>query len=758
MDVNDILKTENQCVEEHRPACGAACPLHVDMRGIIRALRKKDLSTAARLWQTQSFFPRLIAKTCSAPCEQVCKRIEIDSSVAIHHLENYLVAQNRFSSVTIDPYIEMKQKIAIVGGDISGMLAAWFLCEKGFQITVFEKNNQLCQNLLDYPDVTQEDIDLDLAPIIGANIDIKLQTEVGKDISYEQLLTEFAGIYICGKRNMPVSAKIDSETHQSLENEKIFIGGQALHQGEEISTTLAASEGRSAGISLDRFVKEVSLTAGRKQEKPYETQLHTVTKDFPPIPRQEPTQRIFTEQEMLDAAERCIDCRCMECVKQCKFLQKFKKYPKKYIRHIYNTVNLVGSGLRSGRDLVISCSLCGLCAEICPNAIPMADVCLTSRQVLTAKNELPPGHFDFPVRDMLFSNSDEFSMAKHQPGHTASRYLFFPGCQLAATMPQYVEPMYRHLTEILSDGVGLFLGCCGAPAHWSGRLDVSEKTMAQLRRVWEEMGKPIMVVACSTCYKQFQDYFPDMKIQSLWRILAEKGLPAAPAHEGITKVAVHDSCTARYQNEILDNVRKILTERGYQEVPLEYSREKTKCCGYGGLVFYGNKEVALETIQERIQESPLPYIAYCSVCRDYLVRAGKPTWHILDIIFGKDSLETAETRGANLSEKIVNRTKLKQQLLQNIWQEKFTPPADLELKFSDGVLDRMETRLITARNVSDTIRQAEETGKKLVRPADGHFIAHDRKTLVTYWVEYTVENGYYQVYNAYCHRMRVNED
>ena len=122
MDVNDILKTENQCVEEHRPACGAACPLHVDMRGIIRALRKKDLSTAVRLWQTQSFFPRLIAKTCSAPCEQVCKRIEIDSSVAIHHLENYLVAQNRFSSVAIDPYIEMKQKIAIVGGDISGML------------------------------------------------------------------------------------------------------------------------------------------------------------------------------------------------------------------------------------------------------------------------------------------------------------------------------------------------------------------------------------------------------------------------------------------------------------------------------------------------------------------------------------------------------------------------------------------------------------------------------------------------------------
>lgn len=758
MNVNDILKTENQCVEEHRPACGAVCPLHVDIRGIIRSLKTNDISAAVKLWQNQSYFPRLIGKTCSADCEMSCKRTEIDSSVAINDLEKYLIAKNSFAKVKIDPYIELKQKIAIIGGDLSGMLAAWFLCEKGFQVTVFEAQEQLCKDLLEYPGVTQEDINLDLAPVTGANIEIKLNTEVGKDIDYSEIISEYDGIYICGKRNLPLSGEIDEETHQSLVNEKVFIGGRALHQAEKVSTTLLASEGKSAGISLDRFVKGVSLTAGRKQEKPYETALHTVTKDFSKIPRRTPAGEILTDEEMKEAVERCIDCRCMECVKQCKFLQKFNKYPKKYIRHIYNTVNLVGGGLRSGRNLVLSCTLCGLCEEICPNAIPMADVCLTSRQALIQKNELPPGHFDFPVRDMLFSNSDEFSLAKHQPNHEKSKYLFFPGCQLSATMPQYVEPMYKHLTKVLPDGVGLFLGCCGAPAHWSGRLDTSEETMQQLKKTWEAMGKPIMIVACSTCYKQFEDNFPDMKIKSLWQVLAEKGLPEIDKSNSAIEVAVHDSCTARYNNDILDNVRKILTERGYKETPLEFSREKTKCCGYGGLVFYGNKEIALETINERAKESPLPYVVYCSVCRDFLVKAGKPTWHLLDIIFGNDSQETAKKAGANLSEKLTNRTKLKQQLLKELWEEDFKPQTDLELKFTDGILDIMEDRLITARNVSDTIKFAEETGRKLIRPSDKHFIAHYRKTLVTYWVEYTVENGYYQVYNAYCHRLQINED
>ncbi len=75
---------------------------------------------------------------------------------------------------------------------------------------------------------------------------------------------------------------------------------------------------------------------------------------------------------------------------------------------------------------------------------------------------------------MESSNADSTAIARNQPGYDSSSYLFFPGCQLAASAPDNVERAYRYLAERLSGGVGLMLGCCGAPAAWAGRQELFE--------------------------------------------------------------------------------------------------------------------------------------------------------------------------------------------------------------------------------------------------------------------------------------------
>ena len=189
------------------------------------------------------------------------------------------------------------------------------------------------------------------------------------------------------------------------------------------------------------------------------------------------------------------------------------------------------------------------------------------------------------------------------------------------------------------------------------------------------------------------------------------------------------------------------------------SGEKTKCCGYGGLVFYGDREVAGKMIERRAKESPLPYVSYCSVCRDYLAGAGKPGVHLLDVFFGRDGEERWEEPGANLSQKEDDRLALASALLRRFYGEDRPQKETVEtpLLYAAAVSALLTERLITERSVRRVIEAAERGGKKLIRPGDGHCIASLRPGIITYWVEYAPEGTGYRVYNAYSHRVEISE-
>ena len=53
------------------------------------------------------------------------------------------------------------------------------------------------------------------------------------------------------------------------------------------------------------------------------------------------------------------------------------------------------------------------------------------------------------------------------------------------------------------------------------------------------------------------------------------------------------------------------------------------------------------------------------------------------------------------------------------------------------------------------VRHAEASGDTFLNRDNGHFLASLRPVRVTFWVEYSVEDGVCVVHDAYCHRMEV---
>lgn len=390
----------------------------------------------------------------------------------------------------------------------------------------------------------------------------------------------------------------------------------------------------------------------------------------------------------------------------------------------------------------------------------MGALCKQARQTMVAQNRMPPSAHDFALRDMEFSHSDKFTMARHQLGTETSDYLFFPGCQLSASAPEQVEQVYAYLRARLP-GAGLMLRCCGAPADWAGRTDLFQASLAEFSTWHTGMGRPRVILACSSCYQIFKTNLPDVEIVSLWQLFEQLGLPEGVNRENGRVVSVHDPCSTRHERQMHESVRRVLTQLGYQIEKLPLNREKTTCCSYGGVMWLANPELAREVVERRLAANPADYVTYCAMCRDFFAARGKRTLHLLDLLFGGNREARAARRGPGYSQRHENRARLKQKLLKEVWGETMDGQESYEaikLIISAEVQQRLEDRLILVEDIQRVIEYAERTGHKLHQPKTGHLLAHHRPTSVTYWVEYSPQEDAFVVHNAYSHRMEIAED
>ena len=376
---------------------------------------------------------------------------------------------------------------------------------------------------------------------------------------------------------------------------------------------------------------------------------------------------------------------------------------------------------------------------------------------MVKKGKMPATAHDFSLKDMEFSNSGQFFMVKAPPGKESGEYLFYPGCQLSASSPEHVEKAYKYLLSGIKEGVGLMLGCCGAPADWAGRGDLMADSIERLRAAWAQMGKPIFILACSSCCGVFEKYLPEIPFISLWEIFERYGLPEIAQNGKGRILNIHDACSTRHNQNIQESIRNIALKLGYQIKELKYTKEKTKCCGYGGLVYFANRDQARDFVKDRVNESDEDLLVYCAMCKDLFVEGGKRTYHILDLIFEENPAETASKKMPNLSQRHVSRAQLKKKLLKELWHED-TKSESIHMEnllISEEVWRIMDERYILLEDIEKVIKHAQESGERIFNPEDMTYTASLRINNVTFWVRYIERDGAIEVVTAYSHRIKL---
>ncbi|AZR72149.1 pyridine nucleotide-disulfide oxidoreductase [Anoxybacter fermentans] len=424
--------------------------------------------------------------------------------------------------------------------------------------------------------------------------------------------------------------------------EGVFAGGDCA--GRPLIAIEAVAQGLKAAISIDKYFKGEDLTVGREYEGTFDTWLE---KDLPKVQRKkrvqmsmlDPEERIksfdevalgFTEEQALKEADRCLECECKLCVKECEFLSEYSEHPKELMKRILKDPNA---------DIKIPyyCNLCDICTVHCPKDFKISEIMLELRRIYNRENIGPlPEHKPVTNFHQKLGYNKFFTLTQPDTKAGYTKRVFFPGCSLSSYSPELVIKTLKHLQDRLP-GTGFILRCCGAPTNMLGQEKEFEERFNSLLREMEKLGADEIICACPDCTHNIEHHAPHLKVRSLYDVLAEVGLPEEAKNRGQGKVfSIHDSCTARHYTSIHDSVRKLMKEMGFKIQELKYIRENTRCCGMGGMVLLANKELAQRIMVRRTKETDKPMVTYCAACREAMTMGGKPAFHILDLIFKDD--------------------------------------------------------------------------------------------------------------------------
>ena len=272
-------KNRVNCYKTGTAPCKTACPAHIAVQGYLKLAAQGKYKEALQLIKRDNPFPAVCGRICNRRCEDACTRGTIDQAVAIDEVKRFIAqqdlnAETRFVPEKVIPKVdgEFEEKIAIIGGGPAGLSCAYYLAEKGYRPTVFEKEKQpggmLMHGIPEFrleKDVIEAEIDV----LRALGVEFRCGVEVGRDVTIPELREQgYKGFYVAiglqsgGKLGVPgedaegVKAGIELMREVNLEGKKSLSGRVVVIGGGNIGADVARTALRCGAEKVSLYCLE----------------------------------------------------------------------------------------------------------------------------------------------------------------------------------------------------------------------------------------------------------------------------------------------------------------------------------------------------------------------------------------------------------------------------------------------------------------------------------------------------------------------
>ena len=248
-------KPEKRCF----PPCRVACPANVNIQAYISLISQGRFKEALEVIRRSIPFPAVCGRVCFSPCEDACHRSNIDAPVNIRLLKR-LASDTEFA-IERETRAERvskthEEEVAIIGSGPAGLTASYELVRMGYPVTVFEslpKPGGMLRYCIPRYRLPEEVLDAEIDYIVDSGVEIRTNTTIGKDLSFEEIWEKgYSAVFIAVGAMRSRFMEIEGEESEGVTHALEFLSDVRTGKRTRLEGRVAVIGGGNVAIDAAR--------------------------------------------------------------------------------------------------------------------------------------------------------------------------------------------------------------------------------------------------------------------------------------------------------------------------------------------------------------------------------------------------------------------------------------------------------------------------------------------------------------------------